>query len=74
MPHTFQTPDRMRHPREGWVEIEPPQKFSAPGPQIGDNAKLPVPLAFIDAPGAFIVLVLLFGASVQRRKRPLWLY
>jgi hypothetical protein len=36
----------MRHPREGWVQIEPPQKSSAPGPQIGDNAKLPVPLAF----------------------------
>ena len=32
--------------REGWVEMEPPQKSSAPGPQLGDNAKLPVPLAF----------------------------
>jgi len=32
--------------REGWVEMEPPQKLSAPGPQLGDNAKLPVPLAF----------------------------
>ena len=32
--------------REGWVRIEPPQKSSAPGPQLGDNAKLPVPLAF----------------------------
>jgi hypothetical protein len=32
--------------REGWVRMEPPQKLSAPGPQIGDNAKLPVPLAF----------------------------
>jgi hypothetical protein len=31
---------------EGWVQIEPPQKLSAPGPQLGDNAKLPVPLAF----------------------------
>jgi hypothetical protein len=32
--------------REGWVEMEPPEKISAPGPQLGDNAKLSVPLAF----------------------------
>ncbi len=31
--------------REGWVRMEPPQKLYAPGPQLGDNAKLPVPLA-----------------------------
>ena len=32
--------------REGWVRMEPPQKSSAPWPRLGDNAKLPVPLAF----------------------------
>jgi len=32
--------------REGWVRMEPPQELSAPGPQLGDNAKLPVPIAF----------------------------
>jgi hypothetical protein len=32
--------------REGWVRMEPPQKLSSPEPQLGDNAKLPVPLAF----------------------------
>lgn len=32
--------------REGWMQMAPPQRHSAPGPQLGDNARLPVPLAF----------------------------